>query len=181
MLTISDDIAKILDNLENIEKETKGCDAHQAESDRASATRRRRTRYTSLPGIMESEVYLAPSAWPPARRASLCERCTRWQCGRGLGITYPFLGAAGYKSCMAGNGTRFLRICMPRVILRTLSAYRRENHLSLVYVFAMYMSIQTALFQYTMGRSTDSVMDVDDSLSYSVTIVGLTVILQSTR
>ena len=35
------------------------------ESDRASAKRRRRTRYTPLPGIMENAVYLAPSARPP--------------------------------------------------------------------------------------------------------------------
>ena len=39
------------------------------EFDRASAKRRRRTRYTPLPGIMENAVYLAPSAWPPSRRA----------------------------------------------------------------------------------------------------------------
>ena len=34
-----------------------------------SAKRRRRTRYTPLPGIMEHAVYLAPSAWPPIRHA----------------------------------------------------------------------------------------------------------------
>ena len=39
------------------------------ESDRTFAKRRRRTRYTPLPGIMENAVYLAPSAWPPSRRA----------------------------------------------------------------------------------------------------------------
>ena len=39
------------------------------ESERASAKRRRRTRYTPLPGIMESAVFLAPSAWRPTRRA----------------------------------------------------------------------------------------------------------------
>ena len=39
------------------------------ESERASAKRRRRTRYTPLPGILENAVYLAPSTWPPARRA----------------------------------------------------------------------------------------------------------------
>ena len=38
-------------------------------ADRTSAKRRRRTRYTPLPGIMENAVYLAPSAWPPTRRA----------------------------------------------------------------------------------------------------------------
>ena len=58
---------------------------------------------------------------------------------------------------MAGNRTRFLRICMPRVIIRSLSAYRREKPL--------------ALSQYTLGRSTDSVMDSDDNLSYTVPIV----------
>ena len=39
-----------------------------AESDQASAKRRRRTRYTWLLGIMENAVYLSPSAWPPTRR-----------------------------------------------------------------------------------------------------------------
>ena len=39
------------------------------EPDRSSAKRRRRTRYTPLPGIMENAVYLAPSAWPPVRHA----------------------------------------------------------------------------------------------------------------
>ena len=34
-----------------------------------SAKRRRRTRYTPLPGIMEHAVYLAPSAWPLIRHA----------------------------------------------------------------------------------------------------------------
>ena len=45
--------------------------------------------------------------------------------GGDLASTCPFLGAAGYKSCMAGNRTRFLRIRMPRVVLRSLSGYRR--------------------------------------------------------
>ena len=39
------------------------------QSARASAKCRRRTRYTPLPGILENAVYLAPSAWPPTRRA----------------------------------------------------------------------------------------------------------------
>ena len=39
------------------------------EPDRTSAKRRRRTRYTPLPVIMENAVYLAPSAWPPVRHA----------------------------------------------------------------------------------------------------------------
>ena len=39
------------------------------EPDRTSAKRRRRTRYTPLPGIMENAVYLAPNAWPPVRHA----------------------------------------------------------------------------------------------------------------
>ena len=34
--------------------------------------------------------------------------------GGGLSSPYPFLGAAGYKSCMSGNRTRFLRICTAR-------------------------------------------------------------------
>ena len=34
-----------------------------------STKRRRQTRYTPLPGIMEHAVYLAPSAWPPIRHA----------------------------------------------------------------------------------------------------------------
>ena len=39
------------------------------EPDRTSAKRRRRIRYTPLPRIMENAVCLAPSAWPPTRRA----------------------------------------------------------------------------------------------------------------
>ena len=76
--------------------------------------------------------------------------------------------------------TRFLRICVPRVILRSLSAHRREKPLSFIYVLAMCMAIQTALFQYTWGRSTNSVMDSDDNLSYTVPSVDFIVTLQST-
>ena len=39
---------------------------------------------------------------------------------------------------------------------------------SFVYVLALYMAIQTALFLYASERSTGSVMDSDDSLSYTV-------------
>ena len=83
MLTISDEKAAMLDNLKNIEKEIERVAMltkrmmetplperpPAVESDRASAKRRRRTRYTPLLGIMESAVYLAPSAWPLTRRA----------------------------------------------------------------------------------------------------------------
>ena len=41
------------------------------EADRASAKRRRRTRYPPLPRIMENAVYLAPHAWPPIQHARL--------------------------------------------------------------------------------------------------------------
>ena len=105
--------------------------------------------------------------------------------GGRLASPNPFLGAPGYKSCIEGNRTRFLRMCMPRVtfylsfVLSLLVAER--NRLSFVYVLAMYMAIQTALFLYTSGRSTDSVMDSDDRLSYTVPIDDLTMILQSTR
>ena len=90
--TISDDVAKMLHRFKNIEKATERAamltqrmletplpepplpeplmvEPPMVESDRASAKRRRRTRYTPLPGIMENAVYLAPSAWPPSRRA----------------------------------------------------------------------------------------------------------------
>ena len=68
MLSISDDFAKMLDNLKNIEKETERVvmltkrmmetplpeplmvEPPVVKSDRASAKRRRRTRYTPLPG-----------------------------------------------------------------------------------------------------------------------------------
>ena len=56
-----------------------------------------------------------------------------------------------------------------------------KNRRSFVYVLAMCMAIQTTLFLYASGRLTDSVMDSDDSLSYTVSIVGLAVILQNTR
>ena len=41
----------------------------RVEPDRILAKRRRRTRFTPLPGIMEHAVYLAPNAWPPIRHA----------------------------------------------------------------------------------------------------------------
>ena len=90
--TISDDVAKMLDRLQNIEEATERAamltkrmlepplmeppmmeppllELPMMEPDRASAKRRRRTRYTPLPGILENAVYLVPSAWPPTRRA----------------------------------------------------------------------------------------------------------------
>ena len=54
-------------------------------------------------------------------------------------------------------------------ILPSLSACRRDKPPMLRYMLAMYM-----------GHSTDSVMESNDSLSYTVPIVGFTVILQST-
>ena len=93
---------------------------------------------------------------------------------------YPFLGAAGYKSCLSGKRTRFLRnVCRALSFVLFLLIAEKKS-LSFVSVLAMYMAIQTAFFQYTLGRSTNSVIDSDDSLSYTVPIVGSTVILQST-
>ena len=67
------------------------------ELDWASAKRRRRTRYTPLPGIMENAVYLTPSVWPPTRRARGRLR-DAFDCVDGvrdgkMGRRYPFLGA----------------------------------------------------------------------------------------
>ena len=90
--TIRDDIAVMLDNLTNIEKEVERVamrtmrmmetplpeapmvepplpEPPMMEPDRTSAKRHRRTRYAPLPGIMEHAVYLAPNAWPPTRHA----------------------------------------------------------------------------------------------------------------
>ena len=85
--TISNAKAIMLDNLTNIEKEVERAamltkrmmetplpepplvEPPMVVLDRTSAKRRRRTRYTPLPGIMEHAVYLAPSAWPPIRHA----------------------------------------------------------------------------------------------------------------
>ena len=85
--TSSDDVAKMLDRLKNIDKATGRAamltkqmtesplpappmvEPPMVESDRASAKRRRRTRYTPLPWILENAVCLAPSVWPPTRRA----------------------------------------------------------------------------------------------------------------
>ena len=74
--TISEYKAKMLDNLKNMEKESERVatltqrmmepplmEHPMMESERASAKRRRRTRY------MENTVYLAPSAWSSTRRA----------------------------------------------------------------------------------------------------------------
>ena len=78
--TISDDVAKMLDHLQNIEKAAERAamltkqmvepplpEPPIVEPDRTSPKRRRRTRYIPLPGIMENAVYLAPSAWLPTR------------------------------------------------------------------------------------------------------------------
>ena len=90
--TKCDDLANMLDSciellsssasqMESIEKATERAymltkrmmetplpEPPMVEPDRTSAKRRRRTRYTPLPGIMENAVYLAPSPWPPTRR-----------------------------------------------------------------------------------------------------------------
>ena len=80
-------LAVQIESIENIEKETERIamltkrmmetplpeapmvEPPMVELDRTSAKRRRRTRCTPLPGIMEHAVYQAPSAWPPVRRA----------------------------------------------------------------------------------------------------------------
>ena len=90
--TIRDDIAVMLDNLKNMEKEVERVamltkrmmetplpeppmvepplpEPPMMGPDRTSAKRRRRAWYTPLPGIMEHAVYLAPNAWPPIRHA----------------------------------------------------------------------------------------------------------------
>ena len=77
----------MLDSLKNIEKEVERAamltkrmmetplpeppmvEPPMVEPDRTSAKRRRRTRYTPLPGILENAVFLALSAWPPVRHA----------------------------------------------------------------------------------------------------------------
>ena len=67
-------LAGLSEEIERIEKLTKRLletplpEPPMVEPDRTSAKRRRRTRYTELPGIVENAVYLAPSAWPPTRR-----------------------------------------------------------------------------------------------------------------
>ena len=146
MLTISDDTAKMFDNLKNIEKQTETVailtkrmmetplreppmvEPPVVESDRASAKRRRRTRYH-------------PVAWDHGKCTWLQARGRQRDApdfvdgvrdgnrGGRLASPYPFLGAASYKSCMAGNRTHFLRICMHRVTFHlsfVLSACRRE-------------------------------------------------------
>ena len=79
--------------------------------------------------------------------------------------TSPALQAAGCAS---------LRMCMPPVTFGypsfPLCPTQRKTLLSFVYVLVMYMVIQTVLFLYFSGRSTDSVMDSDDSLSHTVPI-----------
>ena len=84
---IRDDIAVMLNSFHNMEKEVERAamftkrmmetpmpeppmmEPPMVEPDRTSAKRRRRTRYTPLPGIMENAVCLAPNAWPPVRHA----------------------------------------------------------------------------------------------------------------
>ena len=57
-----------------------------------------------------------------------------------------------------------------------LCLLKRKNYLSFVYV--LWRSTRL-FFLCASGRSTNSVMDSDDSLSYTVPIVGFTVTLQS--
>ena len=95
------------------------------EPERASAIRRRRTRYIPLPGIMETAVYLAKKKRGPPRDAPDLMDLMVWQFGRGLGIPFPSLDAAGYKSCVAGNRMRVARILYMsfplRLFLRCIS------------------------------------------------------------
>ena len=93
--------------------------------------------------------------------------------GEGLASPYPFLGATGLRASCAVV-CRVISFVLPLLIAE-------KNHLSFVYVLAMFVAIWTALFLYASERSTGSVMDSDDSPSYTVPNVGLTVILQSTR
>ena len=90
--TISDAIAIMLNSLTNIDKEVERAAMltrrmmdtplpqppmlepplpvpPMMEPVHPSAKRRRRTRYTTLQGIMEHAVYLAPNAWPTIRHA----------------------------------------------------------------------------------------------------------------
>jgi len=61
-----DEFASMLDScLEQLTALAAGDPLHQS-AVRTSA-KRRRTRYTPLPGILEHAVYQAPSAWPPVR------------------------------------------------------------------------------------------------------------------
>ena len=78
--------------------------------------------------------------------------------GGGLASPYPFLGAAGYKSCMVGNWTRFFAYVRRALSFVLFLLIAEKNRLSFVYVLAMYMAIQAALFPYASGRSTDNVM-----------------------
>ena len=201
MLTISDDTAKMFDNLKNIEKQTETVailtkrmmetplreppmvEPPVVESDPASAKRRRRTRYTPLPGIMES----VPGSKRVAANATRLILWTVYEMAIWAGawhpptlswvppVTSPAWQATGRTSCA------YVCTALPFTYLSFSLLVAEKYRLSFVYVLAMYMAIQTALFVYTLGRSTDSVMDSDHSMSYTVFIAGLTVILQSTR
>ena len=90
--TVSDAVAIMLNSLTNIDKEVERAamltkrmmetplpqppmpepslpEPPMMEPDRTPAKRRRRTRFTPLPVIMENAVYLAPNAWLPVRHA----------------------------------------------------------------------------------------------------------------
>ena len=165
--TISDDVAKVLDRLQKIEKatvraamltkrmlETPLPEPQMVEPERASAKRRRRTRYTPLLGILEMQ-------------------CT-WLRVRGR--------LRGAPNCMDGVQDGFLRMCMPRLVLRSSSACCREKQPVLrLRARHVHGDPDGFFFLYASGHSTDKKMDSDKSLSHTVPNVGLTRILQSTR
>ena len=86
----------------------------------------------------------------------------------------------GAPDCLDGVRDGFLLICLPRLILRSSSACRREN-LPILRLRARHVhGDPDCFFLYASGRSTDCAMDSDDRLSYTVPIVGLTAILRNT-
>ena len=80
----------------------------------------------------------------------------------------PFPGCRGFQSCMAGNRTRILRMCMTRGILRSLSAYRMYKPPILRLSSRHVHGDPDGFVLVRLERSTGSVMDSDDSLSYTV-------------
>ena len=86
---------------------------------------------------------------------------------------------------MASNPTRLLRKFVSRVpcyLSFDLSLLCRREKPPILRSSAPHVHGDRDGFDSVyLGRSTDSMMDSDDGLSYTVPIVGLTLMLQSTR
>ena len=135
------------------------------EPDRTPAKRRRRTRYTPLPGIMEHAVCLAPSAWPPVRHAWIracegfftncddIEKILQYAFCNKLSVA-PEQNPASLTDALLN----------PKANRERITQVMFENF----NVRAVYMASPCVL--YDSGRTTGLVVDFGDGVSYTMPI-----------